>query len=253
MSETSLPVRAQVEICNNKGLHARASAKFVKLASSFEGAYLVWRQLSRGRSIDAFRFTNVDAITRWYWQLPGVDGLHRAMWWTQQHETALTLALIVLLVHVRARRPDSVGAGIVEGLMLGGALAFSSFNGLLLVSSILNFQTARFTVGNDLPYVLFLPTYAATAWHHKRLTPDLQRNVELYAGCVAGAALQDHYLAMLREAGFEQVEVLSEGAYTVGSEGFPPGSPERDAFDAVRSVKVRAVKPAAACCGPDCC
>lgn len=29
-------MRAQVEICNNKGLHARASAKFVKLASSFE-------------------------------------------------------------------------------------------------------------------------------------------------------------------------------------------------------------------------
>lgn len=27
---------AQVEICNNKGLHARASAKFVKLVSSFE-------------------------------------------------------------------------------------------------------------------------------------------------------------------------------------------------------------------------
>ena len=38
MSETELPVRAQVEICNNKGLHARASAKFVKLASSFDNA-----------------------------------------------------------------------------------------------------------------------------------------------------------------------------------------------------------------------
>ena len=38
MSETELTVRAQVEICNNKGLHARASAKFVKLASSFDDA-----------------------------------------------------------------------------------------------------------------------------------------------------------------------------------------------------------------------
>jgi hypothetical protein len=104
------------------------------VASSFEGAYLIWLQLSRGRSIDAFRFTNVDAITRWYWHLPGVDGLHRAMWWTQQHEMAIMLGLIVLLVHVRARRPDSVGAGVVEGLMLGGALAISSFNGLLLVA-----------------------------------------------------------------------------------------------------------------------
>ena len=45
----------------------------------------------------------------------------------------------------------------------------------MLVSSILNFQTARFTKGNDLPYLLFLPTYAATAWYHKKLPADLQQ------------------------------------------------------------------------------
>jgi carboxypeptidase C (cathepsin A) len=50
-------------------------------------------------------------------------------------------------------------------------------NGVMLVSSILNFQTARFDVGNDLPYVLFLPTYTATAWYHRRLDPDLQRDL----------------------------------------------------------------------------
>lgn len=46
-------------------------------------------------------------------------------------------------------------------------------NGLILVSSILDFQTARFDPGNDLPYALFLPTYTATAWYHGRLGPDL--------------------------------------------------------------------------------
>jgi carboxypeptidase C (cathepsin A) len=49
-----------------------------------------------------------------------------------------------------------------------------AFNGIVLVSSILNFQTARFTRGNDLPYVLFLPTYTATAWFHGKLPADLQ-------------------------------------------------------------------------------
>jgi carboxypeptidase C (cathepsin A) len=49
-----------------------------------------------------------------------------------------------------------------------------AFNGILLVSSILNFQTARFTKGNDTPYSLFLPTYTATAWYHKKLPADLQ-------------------------------------------------------------------------------
>ncbi len=47
-------------------------------------------------------------------------------------------------------------------------------NGIMLVSAILDFQTARFDVGNDLPYILFLPTYAATAWYHQRLDADLQ-------------------------------------------------------------------------------
>lgn len=47
-------------------------------------------------------------------------------------------------------------------------------NGVILISSILNFGTARFDSGNDLPYILFLPTYTATAWYHKRLPADLQ-------------------------------------------------------------------------------
>jgi carboxypeptidase C (cathepsin A) len=47
-------------------------------------------------------------------------------------------------------------------------------NGIMLVSSILDFQTADFDPGNDLPYLLFLPTYTATAWYHRRLPADLQ-------------------------------------------------------------------------------
>jgi carboxypeptidase C (cathepsin A) len=47
-------------------------------------------------------------------------------------------------------------------------------NGLMLVSSILNFQADYFDLGNDLPFALFLPTYAATAWYHKQLPEELQ-------------------------------------------------------------------------------
>jgi carboxypeptidase C (cathepsin A) len=42
-------------------------------------------------------------------------------------------------------------------------------NGITLISSILNFETASFAVGNDLSYILFLPSYTATAWYHKKL------------------------------------------------------------------------------------
>ena len=41
--------------------------------------------------------------------------------------------------------------------------------GIILISSVLNWQTIRFEAGNDMPYPLFLPTYTAAAWHHKKL------------------------------------------------------------------------------------
>ena len=54
-----------------------------------------------------------------------------------------------------------------------------AFNGIVLVSSILNFQTARFNKGNDLPYPVFLPTYTATAHFHGLLSPDLSLQAAL--------------------------------------------------------------------------
>ncbi len=66
--------------------------------------------------------------------------------------------------------------GTTRAAGLAGWLQDQGFylNGVMLISSILNFGTARFDSGNDLPYILFLPTYTATAWYHKRLPADLQ-------------------------------------------------------------------------------
>jgi carboxypeptidase C (cathepsin A) len=49
-----------------------------------------------------------------------------------------------------------------------------AFNGIILVSTVMNFQTLLFAPGNDLPYQLILPSYTATAWYHKKLPADLQ-------------------------------------------------------------------------------
>ncbi|MCC6660070.1 MAG: peptidase S10 [Phycisphaerales bacterium] len=50
-------------------------------------------------------------------------------------------------------------------------------SGIVLISSVLNFGTINFDEGNDTPYWLFLPTYTATAWYHRRLAPDLQKDL----------------------------------------------------------------------------
>ncbi len=46
-------------------------------------------------------------------------------------------------------------------------------NGLILISSVLDFSTIRFANNNDLPYSLYLPTYAASAYYHKKLSESL--------------------------------------------------------------------------------
>jgi SAM-dependent methyltransferase len=78
----------------------------------------------------------------------------------------------------------------------------------------------------------------------RELPEPVRRSAEMYAGCVAGASLKADYLAMMREAGFADVEVLEERSYRVGAESFAAGSPEAEAYDAVTSVKVRARKKA---------
>jgi carboxypeptidase C (cathepsin A) len=74
-----------------------------------------------------------------------------------------------------------------------------AFNGIMLISTILNFQTARFGVGNDLPYILFLPTYTATAWYHGRLGEDLQtQELRKTLDEVEAFALSDYTLALMK-------------------------------------------------------
>src|SRR6516162_4117016 len=49
-----------------------------------------------------------------------------------------------------------------------------NLNGIMLISSVLNFGAIRFDAGNDLPYPLFLPTYTAAAWYRNKLPRDRQ-------------------------------------------------------------------------------
>jgi carboxypeptidase C (cathepsin A) len=67
-------------------------------------------------------------------------------------------------------------------------------NGILLISAVLDFTTLDFNLNNDLPYILFLPAYAAAAWYHRatRLRKPLQsllKEVEKFALGEYAAAL----------------------------------------------------------------
>jgi len=75
------------------------------------------------------------------------------------------------------------------------------------------------------------------------LPESVRNSVEAYVGCVAGASMKDDYLAKMREAGFERVEVLEEKQYPAAAFG-PDQEAASATIKAVRSVKVRAFRPA---------
>jgi carboxypeptidase C (cathepsin A) len=66
-------------------------------------------------------------------------------------------------------------AASLAGYLIDQGIAF---NGIALLSTVLNFQTILFNHGNDLPNMLYLPSYTATAFYHKKLAPELMKNLE---------------------------------------------------------------------------
>lgn len=81
-----------------------------------------------------------------------------------------------------------------------------AFNGIVLVSSVLNFQTLSFDAGNDLPYILYLPSYCATAWYHKKLPDDLQKDLHATLREAKTWAETDYARALSKGDGLSQNE-----------------------------------------------
>ncbi len=86
-------------------------------------------------------------------------------------------------------------AGGLAGYLQGRHGAY--LNAIMLVSVVLNFQTIRFAPGNDLPYILYLPTYAATARYHNKLN-EVDSEFETFMDEVKAFALGDYTLALMQ-------------------------------------------------------
>jgi carboxypeptidase C (cathepsin A) len=71
-------------------------------------------------------------------------------------------------------------------------------NGIALVSSVLDFETLSFAPGNDLPYILFLPSETAAAWFHKKLPSDLQSDLKKALAESEHFAMGDYSRALLQ-------------------------------------------------------
>lgn len=71
-------------------------------------------------------------------------------------------------------------------------------NGIVMISTVLNFGMLDHGPSNQLPYALLLPSYTAATWCHQKLPPDLQKNLKATLSEVEQWTMKD-YLPALHE------------------------------------------------------
>jgi hypothetical protein len=105
-------------------------------AASYEGLAVLFRAIWVGEPLRSFKDVNVDAFSRWFFELTSLDGLHRSMLYTPQHLFSYSLLLVLILVLSRAetwRAAHSVAAGFLLGGMAGMSIVTAMIVGPWLV------------------------------------------------------------------------------------------------------------------------
>jgi len=103
-------------------------------------------------------------------------------------------------------------------------------NGVILLSQILNFDDSpdgpQFNPGMDLPYVLVLPTYTATAWYHHKL-PNQPQALEPLLREVEAFAMSDYLQALAAGSGLSPERKSAIAAKLHDYTGLPADYVER--------------------------
>ncbi|MFC1931243.1 arsenite methyltransferase [Chloroflexota bacterium] len=89
----------------------------------------------------------------------------------------------------------------------------------------------------------------------KELPDFIRRSIAAYVGCISGAVMKDEYLGMIREAGFQEVNIIDESVFPIECMANDPTAkaiidkvnlPEdkiKDTANSVSSIKVQGIKP----------
>jgi len=89
---------------------------------------------------------------------------------------------------------------------------------------------------------------------------EVRKHMLLWVGCIAGALQDSEYTAKLAAAGFEKIEIEPTRVYSIedaraflSTEGIDVDAIAPLVEGKFMSAFIRASKPVAACCGPNCC
>lgn len=117
--------------------------------------------------------------------VPSGNKKFKDFWGVDQDIDSLTKFITQFLIaHDRMNSPkyllgESYGtfrnAGLMKNLLDKGI----AMNGVIMVSAVFDLRTLMFPPGDDLPYIVHFPSYAATAWYHDKVQ-DKPENVYDY-------------------------------------------------------------------------
>jgi SAM-dependent methyltransferase len=77
---------------------------------------------------------------------------------------------------------------------------------------------------------------------NQELPEEIRNSVAAYAACVAGASMQEEYLQFIRDAGFQDAEIVNSTTFGVDPEKLKRETGSKQAYVGVVSAAVRAVK-----------
>lgn len=84
-------------------------------------------------------------------------------------------------------------AGVMNKLLSQGI----AMNGVIMVSAVFDLRTLMFPPDDDLPYIVHLPTYAATAWYHDKIV-NKGDNLEAFIAGVRAFTEQEYVPALFK-------------------------------------------------------
>jgi carboxypeptidase C (cathepsin A) len=93
-----------------------------------------------------------------------------------------------------------------------------AINGIVLMSSVLDLSTISFLNGQDLSYVLYLPSYAATAWYHK-VVKDRPASLETFLNEARKFAAGEYADALMKGSkltGAERTDIAKKLSHFTG-------------------------------------
>lgn len=84
-------------------------------------------------------------------------------------------------------------SGGIAGYLMDRGIAF---NGIILLSTVLNFETLEDTKTNDIPYPFLIPSFTMIAAYHHKLAPDLTQDLDKTRQEAVQWAANDYTLAL---------------------------------------------------------